>query len=268
MMELSAKTNPQGSAGSVARTTIGPFHNKTSAIAPIRSYSYKKSRPHRKTMARQYAIHPQNPQQRDIDQICRELRQGALMLYPTDTVPAIGCDLTAPQSIKRLRQIKRLSNDKPLTFLCSSLSNIADYAIVSDAAYRLMRRVLPGPYTFILPATKLVPRLVMDPKRKHTGIRVPDSPICQALLETLGNPIISTSANIPDQGEAPPWDEMDPKICETAADLYDRFAHLVDLTIDDDRKPGHVVSTIVDLTGPEPQLIRKGAGWELLEDWL
>ena len=114
-----------------------------------------------------YKIHPENPQTREIEAVKDALRRGALILYPTDTVYAIGCDLTVKSAVQRVRKLKQLANDKPLTFLCSSLSNIADYARVSDAAYRIIKRLIPGPYTFLLPATKQVPRLVMSPKREN-----------------------------------------------------------------------------------------------------
>lgn len=213
-------------------------------------------------MATLYELHPDNPQQRSIDEICQSLRRGAVMLYPTDTVYAIGCDLSAKSAVERVRRLKQLSNDKPLTFLCSSLSNISEYARVSDRAYRIMKRLIPGPYTFLLPATKLVPKLVMDPKRKTTGIRVPDSSICQAILETLGNPIISTSAHLPDEeGEFP-------TLGLERARLFDAMDKLVDMIIDDGSEPGVKVSTILDLTDDEPVLVRKGLGWEEIENWL
>lgn len=182
------------------------------------------------------------------------------MLYPTDTVYAIGCDLSSKSAIQRVRQIKQLSNDKPLTFLCSSLSNISSYAFVSDPAYRLMRHLIPGPYTFLLPATKLVPKLVQNPKRKTTGIRVPDHPLCQALVESLGNPIISTSAHALADTETSRVD-----FSGSQAELFDRFDNLVDLIIDDGTEPGNEVSTILDLEGPEPIIIRRGLGWETVE---
>ena len=220
-------------------------------------------------MAQHYQVHPDTPQQRQINQICDDLRRGKIALYPTDTVPAIGCDMTSPQAVKRVRQIKRLSNAKPLTFLCSSLSHISDYAVVSDAAYRLMRQLIPGPYTFILPATKLVPRIVMDPKRKNTGIRVPDNAICQSVLQTLGNPIISTSAHIPESGASPKWDEMDEAIDPSSARLWDRFDGIVDLVIDDEQDEFSTdVSTVVDLTSHNPSLIRKGTNWETVAELL
>src|SRR4028118_455854 len=179
-------------------------------------------------MATLYTIHPDTPQTRRIEQIIDALRKGAVMLYPTDTVYAIGCDLNVKSAVERVRRIKQLSNDKPLTFLCPSLSNIAKYAWVSDPAYRIMKRLIPGPYTFLLPATKLVPQLVQSPKRKTTGIRVPDHPVCQTLLEILGNPIISTSAHLLDEeGNTPTlWLER--------AKLFDQLDKLVDVIIDTD----------------------------------
>ncbi|MEM1172413.1 MAG: L-threonylcarbamoyladenylate synthase [Cyanobacteria bacterium P01_H01_bin.35] len=211
-------------------------------------------------MAIFYELHPDIPQQRRVEQIIKALKDGAVMLYPTDTVYAIGCDLNVKSAVQRVRQIKKLSNDKPLTFLCSSLSNIASYAIVSDSGYRIIKRLIPGPYTFVLPATKLVPRLVMSPKRKTTGIRVPDNQVCLALLEALGNPIISTSAHITSDAEG-----MAPiKIEATTgkAELFDCLENLVDIIVDDGSDPGYQVSTILDLTGQEPNLIRQGLGTE------
>ncbi len=213
-------------------------------------------------MAQRYSLHPETPQTRTIAQIRDQLQAGAVMLYPTDTVYAIGCDLNSKSGIQRVRQIKQLSNEKPLTFLCPSLSNIARYAHVSDAAYRFMRHLIPGPYTFLLPATKLVPKLVQSPKRKTTGIRVPDHPICQALLAAIESPIISTSANIFDHPDAP---LTKPGKSLSQADLFDRFEKLVDLIVDDGTVPGNQVSTIIDLEGAEPIIVRQGLGWEALE---
>ncbi|MCU0567420.1 MAG: L-threonylcarbamoyladenylate synthase [Oculatellaceae cyanobacterium Prado106] len=210
-------------------------------------------------MATVYRLHPETPQARSVEQIRDALRSGAVMLYPTDTVYAIGCDLNAKSAVERVRQIKQLSNDKPLTFLCSSLSNISEYAQVSDPAYRLIKHLIPGPYTFLLPATKLVPRLVMNPKRRTTGIRVPDHAICQALLKSLGNPIISTSATTAAHAE---------DTALSPAELFDELDKFVDLIIDDDSSVGYQVSTILDLTEEEPQLVRKGLGWEEVVGWV
>lgn len=213
-------------------------------------------------MAKLYELHPENPQRRTIEQIISALQGGAVMLYPTDTVYAIGCDLSNKSAIQKVRRIKQLSNDKPLTFLCSSLSNIAQYAQVSDRAYRIMKHLIPGPYTFLLPATKLVPKLVMSPKRKTTGIRVPDRLICQELLQALGNPIVSSSAHLADQ-------EGDfPTIGVEKARLFDDLDNLVDIIIDDSTEPGFDVSTILDFTMEEPQVVRQGKGWQEVENWL
>jgi tRNA threonylcarbamoyl adenosine modification protein (Sua5/YciO/YrdC/YwlC family) len=208
-------------------------------------------------MAIVYELHPDTPQTYRIAQIREALQGGAVILYPTDTVYAIGCDLNAKSAVTRVRQIKQMSNDKPLTFLCSSLSNIATYAQVSDSAYRLIKRLIPGTYTFLLPATKLVPRLVMHPKRKTTGIRVPNHAICQALLQSLGNPIISTSAPSVVRSKNPR---------PSAAELFDQLDKVVDVIIDDQSPVGYRVSTILDLTADEPVVIRKGLGWEAVSD--
>ncbi len=212
-------------------------------------------------MATLYTVHPDTPQTRRIEQIVDALRNGAVMLYPTDTVYAIGCDLNVKSAIERVRQIKQLSNDKPLTFLCSSLSNISHYASVSDSAYRLMKHLIPGPYTFLLPTTKLVPKLVQNPKRKTTGIRVPNYPVCMSLLQALGNPIISTSAHPLDEEEKTPTIEME------RAKLFDTLDKLVDVIVDDGSEPGIEVSTIIDLTGQEPVIVREGLGMQEATAW-
>ncbi|HIK19843.1 MAG TPA: threonylcarbamoyl-AMP synthase [Synechococcus sp. M44_DOE_062] len=229
-------------------------------------------------MAEYFKLHPQQPQARSIRRIAAALREGAVMLYPTDTVYAIGCDVTHKQAVERVRRIKQLSNDKPLTFLCPSLSRIAQYAQVTDSAYRLMRRLIPGPFTFLLPATKLVPKLVMDPKRKTTGIRVPDSAICQALLEELGNPIVSTSAKLGgdpvgslDLSSAQAWEWESDLWAEGgifAAEEMQQLEKQVDVVLDDDAPRQAKVSTVIDLTGSEPLVVRAGLGYEQVADLL
>lgn len=214
-------------------------------------------------MATLHRLHAETPQSRKVQTIVEALRQGAIALYPTDTVYAIGCDLSHRGAVQRVRQLKQLANDKPLTFLCSSLSNIADYAIVNDSAYRIIRRLIPGPFTFLLPATKQVPRLVMDPKRRTTGIRVPNSPICLAMLEALGHPIISTSAlSVVPQ----PVTKAKPRHIDKA-EVFDALEKLVDIIIDDDQPMAYEVSTIIDVINDEPTIVRKGLGWETACDW-
>ncbi|BAY45393.1 Sua5/YciO/YrdC/YwlC family protein [Scytonema sp. HK-05] len=220
-------------------------------------------------MAKIFQVHPDNPQVRRIEEIQAALQRGAVMLYPTDTVYAIGCDLNAKSAVERVRQIKQLANDKPLTFLCPSLSNVTTYAYVSDTAYRMMKSLIPGPYTFLLPATKLVPRLVQNPKRKTTGIRVPNHTVCKALLSALANPIISTSAHLP------PDDEIDddsngiqPQPYLSRVELFDRLDKLVDVIVDTGEEPKYEVSTILDLTGERPIIVRQGLGWEKAAAWV
>ncbi|MEO1179415.1 MAG: L-threonylcarbamoyladenylate synthase [Cyanobacteria bacterium J06636_28] len=208
-------------------------------------------------MATLYTLHPESPQAFKVEKIRKQLQSGAIMLYATDTVYAIGCDLQSKSAIQRVRQLKKLSNDKPLTFLCSSLSNIAQYAYVSDPAYRTMRHLIPGPYTFILPATKLVPKLVMNPKRKTTGIRVPNSAVCQALLQSLGNPIISTSAHVGDMDET----------YLSRYELFDALEKQVDIIIDNESEPSYQVSTILDMTRDDPVILRKGLGFDAVEQF-
>ena len=217
-------------------------------------------------MAKIFTLHPDNPQNRRIEEIKGALKSGAVMLYPTDTVYAIGCDLNAKSGLQRVRQIKQLANEKPLTFLCPSLSNVATYAFVNNAAYRIMKHLIPGTYTFLLPATKLVPKLVQNPKRKTTGIRVPDNAVCLSLLEALGNPIISTSAHIPNDNDGDDkWVEEKPL---SRVELFDRMEGLVDVIIDTGVEPGYKVSTILDLTEEQPIVVRQGLGWEEVEEWM
>jgi tRNA threonylcarbamoyl adenosine modification protein (Sua5/YciO/YrdC/YwlC family) len=219
-------------------------------------------------MAKVFSVHPDNPQIRRIEEIQSALSQGAVMLYPTDTVYAIGCDLNAKSAVERVRQIKQLANDKPLTFLCPSLSNVATYAFVSDAAYRMMKCLIPGPYTFLLPATKLVPRLVQSPKRKTTGIRVPKHNVCSALLAALGNPIISTSAYLPLDEEDSHVVKLEPELMMSRIELFDRLDKLVDVIVDNGQEPTYEVSTILDVTEDKPIMIRQGLGWEAAAAWI
>jgi len=213
-------------------------------------------------MAKLYNIHPETPQRREVEAVKEELRRGAIMLYPTDTVYAIGCNLESKTAIKKVRQLKQLANDKPLTFLCSSLSNVASYAHVSDPAYRIIKHLIPGPYTFLLPATKAVPKLVVNPKRRTTGIRVPKSPVCKALIEALDNPIISTSALSVVRNSTE--DDIE---ALSKPELFDRMENLVDVILDSDSELRYQVSTIVDLTSDFPQVVRKGLQWQDAVEW-
>ncbi len=193
------------------------------------------------------AINPHNPQPRLIRKVVEILRAGGTVIYPTDTVYGIGCDLMNLRAIERIYRIKRRETSKPFSFICSDLTHISRYAKVTNWAYRTMRRLLPGPYTFILEGSRLVPKILLT-KRKTAGIRVPANEICLALVRELGNPIISTSAAT-EEGET----------LNDASLLHDRFGRQVDAVIDGGPAPGEP-SSVVSLIGDTPQVLRRGAG--------
>jgi tRNA threonylcarbamoyl adenosine modification protein (Sua5/YciO/YrdC/YwlC family) len=192
-------------------------------------------------------INPINPQQRKIDRVVDLLKKGGVIAYPTDTIYGIGCDITNKKAIERVYQIKQWPKHKPFSFICSDLKNISHYAKVSNYAYKTMRRLLPGPYTFILQGSNQVPKMMLT-KRKTAGIRVPAHPICHSLINTLGNPVISTSAATP-EGELfnEPWL------------IDDYFGKRLDLVIDGGPVPGEP-SSVVSLIGDEPDVLRAGLG--------
>ncbi len=195
-------------------------------------------------------LHPQTPESYKIAKIVNVLRSGAVMLYPTDTGFALGCCLSQKNAIARIRQIRRLPENKHLTFLCDSLSHIAEFAKVSNHAYRVIKRLIPGPYTFILPATKAVPHYAVDPKRKTTGIRVPENPIALALLKELGNPLISITARVATD---------DDEEIETPEELIEKFAPLVDVVIASEVYHFEGESTVIDMTDDAFSIMRRGA---------
>jgi len=204
-----------------------------------------------------YKLHPQHPEPYKIAKIAQALEAGALMLYPSDTVYAVGCDPRNKTAIERVRAIKPQTSFKLLTLLCPSLADIATYAYVDDAAFKLMRSLTPGPFTFILKGTKEMPRLVLDPRRKTAGLRIPDHPICRAILARLGGILASTSAKLPDTEEVESLDE-----------LFDLFSHRVDLIVDDGGALRNVPSTVIDLATPDFEIVREGLGMEALTPFL
>ncbi len=193
------------------------------------------------------SINSQNPQMRLIKKAVDVLRQGGIIIYPTDTVYGLGCDLSNKKGIERIYELKKRNRKEPLSFVCSDLKHISQYANVTDYAYRTMKRLLPGSYTFILEASGLVPKIIL-PKRSTTGIRVPDNQICLALIRELGQPIISTSVKNP-QGET----LGDPSV------IKEYFGSMVDLIIDG----GIIVpqpSSVVSLVDDNIEIIRIGKG--------
>jgi len=187
------------------------------------------------------SLNPDNPQKRLIGKVVQVLDQGGLIIYPTDTFYGIGCDLFNKKSIKQIYQLKRRPLTKPFSFVCANLKDISLYAQVSNNAYRIMKRSLPGPYTFVLEGTRLVPKLMLT-KRRTVGIRVPDNKICLAIVKSLGRPIISTSVNL---------DE--PSV------IHDTYSSLVEIVIDGG-VISHEPSTVVSLIDDNPEVIREGKG--------
>jgi tRNA threonylcarbamoyl adenosine modification protein (Sua5/YciO/YrdC/YwlC family) len=192
------------------------------------------------------AINPEHPEPRKIRRATLALEAGGVIAYPTDTVYGLGCDLMNKHAIERLYEIKGMDRSQPLAFVCPDLSDIARYAMVDNQAYRLLRRFLPGPYTFILPATREVPKLVQM-RRKNVGIRVPACEATRALARELGRPIISSTAARP--GDEP---HVDPHEIDSA------FRGLA--LVLDGGAGGLVPTTVIDLTQTPPEIVREGAG--------
>ncbi len=194
-----------------------------------------------------YEIHPEDPQMRYINKAVNVLKNGGVIIYPTDTVYGIGCDIYSKKALGRLFSIKNDSNDKLFSFVCSGFKEISKYAKISDYAYRRMRHLLPGPYTFILPTTRLVPKELWS-KRKTVGIRIPDNKIALKLIEELGNPLVSTSAT-----------SRKGNLLYDPFEIKNIFNNQVDLML----ASGNVIgapSSVIDLSDDEPEVIREGAG--------
>jgi len=194
-------------------------------------------------------VHPKNPEPRHIARAAEILAAGGIIIYPTDTVYGIGCSVEDKNAIERIHYIKRQRDDKPFSFVCSDLTHISEYAHVSNPAFKIMKHLIPGPYTFILPAARMkqLPRILVS-KRKTVGIRVPDSAITLGLVARLGHPILSTSVT-----------SEDGQILHDPATIISTFQNVVDLIIDG----GTLVSdpsTVLDFTGDEPKVVRSGAG--------
>ena len=200
-------------------------------------------------MAAILQLHPEHPQKRHVDRVVEALHRGGVIVYPTDTVYGLGCDIFNRKAINRIYQIKQAPAGKPLSFVCSDLKDLARYAKnISNAAYRMMKRLLPGPYTFILEASRDVPKFMIG-KRRTVGIRVPDNRICLEIVRALGRPVLSTSVVAAEDGIA----------MNDVESIASRFGGAVDVIAD-----GGVIvstpSTVVDLTGEEPEILRASAG--------
>jgi tRNA threonylcarbamoyl adenosine modification protein (Sua5/YciO/YrdC/YwlC family) len=200
-------------------------------------------------MAFLLSIHPVNPQPRLVRQAIASIRDGSVVVYPTDSSYALGCLIGDKEAMERIRRIRNADKNHNFTLVCRDLSEIARYARVDNTQYRTLRAFTPGPYTFLLEATREVPKRLQNPKRRTIGIRVPDNAIVRMLLAELGEPIMSSTLLLP--GESAPM--TDPQ------EIKDRLEHAVDLVIDGG-PGGFEPSSIVDLSGPAPLVVRRGKG--------
>lgn len=194
-------------------------------------------------------IHALNPQPRLVTQVVARLRSGGLIVYPTDSSYALGCQIGDKAALDRIQRVRDIDARHNYTLLCRDLSEIATYAVVDNSAYRLLKALTPGAYTFILQASREVPRRLQNPKRRTIGIRVPDHPIAQALLESLGEPLMTSTLLLP--GDDLPL--TDP------AEINDRIGKQVDMIVDGGYC-SYEMTTVVDLTGAAPVVIRAGKG--------
>ncbi|MBF0232516.1 MAG: threonylcarbamoyl-AMP synthase [Desulfamplus sp.] len=192
-------------------------------------------------------VNSHNPQPRLISKVVELLKDGCVIAYPTDTFYGIGCDIMNKKAIERVYQLKNRDKNEPFSFICSDLKHISEYAKVSNFAYRNMKRVLPGPFTLILPGSKMVPKIMLT-KRKTAGIRVPDNNIVLAIARELGHPVLSTSAS-----------DSNGAVFSDPSLIHDHFATLLDAVIDGGAVP-NVASSVVSLIDDVPEIIRYGAG--------
>jgi tRNA threonylcarbamoyl adenosine modification protein (Sua5/YciO/YrdC/YwlC family) len=200
-------------------------------------------------VAQYFSVHPTHPQQRLIRQAAAIVREGGLIAYPTDSCYALGCHIGDKDAMERLRAVRGIDDKRHLTLMCRDLSEIAAYAIVDNTHYRMMKAATAGSYTFILRATREVPRRLMHPRRKTIGVRVPQHPVAHALLAELGEPMLSATLQLP--GDETPLSEGD--------EIRTRLEHQLDLVVD----AGHcgiLPSTVIDLTGETPVVLRVGSG--------
>ena len=200
-------------------------------------------------MAQYFAVHPDNPQQRLIRSAVDVVRKGGLMVYPTDSCYALGCHIGDKGAMERMRRIRQVGERHHFTLICRDLSELGQYAVVDNIQYRSLKASTPGSYTFILKASREVPKRLLNPKRNTIGVRVPDHNVVRALLEEMGEPLLSSTLMLP--GDALPLNDMD--------EIRTRMEHDVDVVLDGG-PCGVEMTTVVDLTGDMPVVIRRGKG--------
>jgi tRNA threonylcarbamoyl adenosine modification protein (Sua5/YciO/YrdC/YwlC family) len=200
-------------------------------------------------MARYYDVHPVDPQRRVITQVVDLVRDGGLIAYPTDSCFALGCGLGNREGLDRIRRIRHLDERHHFTLVCHDFAQLGQFVHVSNAVFRLVKASTPGKYTFILPATKEVPRQLLHPKKKTVGVRIPEHIVTQALLAELGEPLLSSTLLLPDHAEP----------LTQGWEIKEELDNAVDAVLDSG-DCGTEPTTVVDLSGDEPEIIRKGAG--------
>ncbi|WP_340103653.1 L-threonylcarbamoyladenylate synthase [Rhodohalobacter sp. 8-1] len=210
-------------------------------------------------MSERIKINPDNPKRKQIFDLVDILLDEGVLLLPTDSQYALVCDYQNKSGMDRIRKIRQMGKKDHLSVMCHSLEHASTFANLSDDNFKLIKRLIPGPYTFILPATREVPRLLTHPKKRTVGIRIPDYPICLETIQELGRPIMAITAKLPNVENGQP-DSGD-------RELYlSRFDQIVDLVVDHQQELSGQETTIVDLTGPSPEVIREGLGMETLRE--
>ena len=200
-------------------------------------------------MARYFDVHPDNPQARTIAQVGDIVRGGGLIVYPTDSCYALGCQIGNKEGLDRIRDIRKLDDKHHFTLVCGDFAQLGQFVQVSNSVFRLVKAATPGQYTFILPATREVPRRLLHPKKKTVGVRVPKHPVVAALLANLGEPLLSSTLLLP--GDEEPMTQ--------GWEIKERLDHQVDAVVDAG-DCGTEPTTVVDLSGDEPEILRVGAG--------
>src|SRR5919206_4369343 len=200
-------------------------------------------------MARYFNVHPVDPQRRAIAQVVELVRDGGLIAYPTDSCFALGCQLGNADGLQRIREIRELDDKHHFTLVCRDFAQLGQFVHVSNAAFRLIKAATPGSYTFILPATKEVPRRLLRPKKKTVGVRIPQHAVAQALLAELAEPLLSSTLLLPDE----------PEPLTQGWEIKERLDHALDAVIDSG-DCGTEPTTVIDFCGSEPEIVRRGAG--------
>ncbi|MFF0713811.1 L-threonylcarbamoyladenylate synthase [Streptomyces bauhiniae] len=200
-------------------------------------------------MAKYFDVHPDNPQPRAVAQIADAVRSGSLIAYPTDSCYALGCKLGSKDGMERIRSIRRLDDRHHFTLMCQNFAQLGQFVRVDNDVFRAVKAATPGSYTFILPATREVPRMLMHPKKKTVGVRIPDHVATQALLAELGEPLVSSTLLLPDEEEP----------LTQGWEIKDRLDHVVDAVVDSG-ECGTEPTTVVDFSSGEAEIVRVGAG--------